>query len=154
MKKILFILLIVSAFVACDKDDYIIRKEQPYVLINWGEDCKYVNDSLERKFPYLDAQNGDKLTFKTSDDSYFPAVWVYDKDDNKIAYSFKRTDTGCDFEIGTIQKVGECTYELQILPIDNADKFKCIAFVAYPFDNKIKSSPIHLVFLDKNALIQ
>lgn len=154
MRKILFVMFAALAFVACDKDDYIIRKEPPYVLINWGEDCKYVNDNVERKkYPYLDVQNGGEVKFTTSVDVFFPALEIYDKEGNKVGkYSYKKTDTEWNFEIGVIKKIGECSYKIEGFP-NNSDNYKCLAIYVHSIDEKVDANSM-VVFLDENALIE
>ncbi len=157
MRKILFVMFAALAFVACEKEEdgtrhrgcravgITLQESYKHIVDNNGDECYY---------PYLDVAAGDNLSFTTDCDAFIPTIMLYDKDEKQTRYQFKRIDTECDFEIGTVAKVGERSYELKIFP--NAEnQYKCVAFSVSPLNKEEGcQASLLLVFLDENALIE
>lgn len=153
MRKILFVMFAALAFVACDKDEERLLGCR-FVAVILQENYKQIVDKNGYKpyYPYLDVVTGDKLLFTTNCDAFIPRILVYDKEDNKIGYNFKRTDTECNFGIGTVKKVGERSYELQIFP-NNEDKYQFMELTFNPLNDDGCQHNELIIFLDKNALM-
>lgn len=124
MKKVILILFIASILFSCQKDEERLFGCN-FFAINLQENFKQITDKNGYKpyIPYLDVVMGDNLLFTTDCDTYIQRIVIYDKEGNEIKYYFKRTDTECNFGIGTVKRVGERSYELQISP-NNEDKYK------------------------------
>ena len=129
--------------------------ERSYQVLLNGQalDAEKISTKLVKGYPYLDVQNGGEVKFTTSVDVFFPALEIYDKEGNKVGkYSYKKTDTEWNFEIGVIKKIGECSYKIEGFP-NNSDNYKCLAIYVHSIDEKVDANSM-VVFLDENALIE
>lgn len=157
MRKILFVMVAALAFVACEKDDDGTKyKGCRFVDITLPESYNHIvdKDGFERYYPYMNTTTGDNLSFTTDCDVFIPTIILCDKDDKETRYQFKRIDTECNFEIGTVTKVGERSYELKIFP-NTESQYKCVVLDVAPLnkDEGCQASLL-LVFLDENAMIE
>ena len=154
MRKILFVLVAALAFVACNKDEERLVGCQ-HIGVTFQENFKQITDKNGYKphIPYLDVVMGDNLLFTTECcDTYIPIINIYDKEGNEIKYYFKRTDTECNFGIGTIKRVEERSYELQIFP-NNEDNYRLMTFDVAPLNDDSYQHSLWGIFLDENPIM-